>query len=154
MEKSPNSSEPAALVMVFGVFDGLHPGHRHFLAEAGKFGKRIVAVVAPEEAVRMLKKKTPKHPLAERIAELLASGLVEEAVPGDEIAGSWRIFDAYRPDIVVLGYDQTKLRDALAGSLPRFPFIKRIAVVGAHKPEKFHSRLIPDRPEKSGGGTA
>lgn len=33
-------------VMVFGVFDGLHPGHRAFLRQARKKGDKLIVVVA------------------------------------------------------------------------------------------------------------
>jgi FAD synthetase len=46
-------------VIAFGVFDGLHEGHRHFLREARKLGGRLTVAVAHDEAVVMLKGRRP-----------------------------------------------------------------------------------------------
>ena len=41
-------------VMVFGVFDRLHPGHLSFLEQASKHGN-VVAVITRDDVVKALK---------------------------------------------------------------------------------------------------
>lgn len=55
-------------VMVFGVFDRLHPGHLDFLRQAREYGDELIAVVARDQAVMELKHKQPFHSEAQRLA--------------------------------------------------------------------------------------
>ena len=45
--------------MVFGVFDGLHEGHKYLLTEAAKLCDELVVVVTLDEAVATLKGHLP-----------------------------------------------------------------------------------------------
>lgn len=112
-------------VLVFGTFDGLHDGHRFFLHEARKRGVYLVAIVAQDNIVKELKDKSPREPLAGRLKELRASGLVDDARAGDTVLGAWSALKKYTPDIIALGYDQDTLRDALADFIKkeRLPII-------------------------------
>ena len=53
-------------VVVFGVFDKLHPGHNHFLHQAKLFGDELVVCLARDTIVAELKGRPPKHPEIER----------------------------------------------------------------------------------------
>ena len=44
-------------VMVFGTFDGIHDGHRHFLREAKKQGEELIVAVSKDEVVQKLKNR-------------------------------------------------------------------------------------------------
>ncbi|MFY9463295.1 MAG: adenylyltransferase/cytidyltransferase family protein [Candidatus Sungiibacteriota bacterium] len=134
-------------VMVFGVFDGLHEGHRYFLAMAREQGDELIAVVARDEVVRVLKNKTPRHSEEERrraVAQLLRLSLNSEAKPqltdasravlGDRVLGAYDVIKKYKPDVICLGYDQHALAEDLekkmqTGVVPVI-LIRRIA---AHK---------------------
>lgn len=99
--------------MVFGVFDMLHEGHRHFLREAKKLGGRLAAVVAPEAAVLKLKSRMPRLSLRERMKNLSKENLADRIISGDSELGSWRVIFREKPDIVALGYDQKDLEKEL-----------------------------------------
>ncbi len=45
--------------VVFGVFDGLHEGHKKFLTDAAARCVELIVVVAHPKAVLTLKKKYP-----------------------------------------------------------------------------------------------
>jgi len=92
-------------VMATGVFDILHPGHISFLEQAKAMGDELVVVVACDETVRKRKHEpvTPDHVRARIISALKP---VDKVV----IGGTGDIFETVRqvrPDIIVLGFDQT-----------------------------------------------
>ncbi len=101
--------------MVFGVFDGLHEGHRAFLRRAKKRGAELIVVVARDTQVRLLKNKTPRFDEKVRARAICASGLADRAVLGDKKQGTYSVIRRYAPDIICLGYDQ----DALAADVRR-----------------------------------
>src|SRR3989344_4249898 len=103
-------------VMVFGVFDGVHEGHRHFFREAKK--------------------------IAERIAEIEQEIEVDEVLVGDEEMGSWEIIKRIRPHVVAVGYDQKEMKRDLENSIDNFNWFIEIETISAHKPEKYHSSLL------------
>ena len=94
--------------MAFGSFDILHPGHIHYLEHASRYG-RLIVVVARDESIRMLKGRKPLFDEKSRLALVGALKPVNKAVLGNRIknpAGIYRILSKYRPDFIVLGYDQ------------------------------------------------
>ena len=103
-------------VFVFGTFDGLHPGHDAFLAQAKACGDELVVSVAQDEIVEKLKHRAPDKTLTERLTALEEHPLVARAVPGDSKIGTYQCFQAVKPDIVAFGYDQ----DELAKDFHRF----------------------------------
>ena len=71
-------------VLVFGTFDGLHEGHKNLLTQAREFGDYVIAVIARDSTVLQNKGKTPKYDEQTRKKALEESGLVNEAVLGQE----------------------------------------------------------------------
>jgi cytidyltransferase-like protein len=122
--------------MVFGVFDGLHTGHEHFLKTAASRSSELVVVVAPDEAVRILKGKAPRRSLEERMAAIAAFNPAFMVVPGDEAPGSWQVIVSHEPDVVYLGYDQQALAGELDAHGVNYEFLS------SHEPEKYKSSLL------------
>ena len=100
-------------VMAFGVFDGLHDGHRYFLREAKKHGDYCIAVVARDSAVQEIKHRLPRDSAETRAKAIRDTGLADLVVIGDETQGSWEILRAHKPDVIALGFDQAGLREEL-----------------------------------------
>ncbi len=126
------------IVMVFGVFDGLHPGHKYFLSEAAKFGQ-IIAVVPEDREVKSMKGKFPTQSWDDRVAHLKSSGLVMDVVAADGNHGSFKVIEKYKPDIICLGYDQVELKK----SLLKYGFDPgNIITIKAYHPEKYKSSLL------------
>ena len=130
-------------VLVFGVFDGLHPGHEYFLRAAGEHGEEVVVAVARDSVVKTLKNRTARGSEGERVRALRASGLVARALLGDETLGTYDVVRAVAPHTICLGYDQqgllADLKEKIAsGFLPSITLIE----IPAHEPEKFHSSLL------------
>lgn len=131
-------------VIVFGVFDGLHLGHHAFLRQAARYGK-VIAVVARDSAVRMLKKREPRQNERQRIAAIRRIKEVSHAVHGDKAQSEYGIIRRLKPDIICLGYDQRWLEKDLKarmrqGLIPKIRLIK----LKPHHANKFKSSKLDD----------
>lgn len=128
-------------VIVFGVFDQLHPGHLFFLKEAGKYGL-VVAVVARDKTVKELKNKTPLYNERKRAGDLLKTGLVDKVVLGDKKLGTYGVIKKYNPTAICLGYDQGALKKDLEKYLASCGKKIKIIELGSYEPKKFHTSLL------------
>ena len=129
-------------VMVFGVFDGVHDGHRQFLKQAKSIGDYLVAVVAQDHVIEQLKGRLPRLTLAERLAHLESEDGVDEVLVGDAEHGTWNAVKKIGPDVIALGYDQQALKRDLESHLNTFDPRPKIVMLDAHKPDKLHSSII------------
>ncbi len=96
-------------VLVFGTFDGLDEGHRAFLKEAAKLGRRLVVAVARDAHVQTLKGHLPRLSEGERIKIVETVPEVADVLLSDETLGSYQIVRDVQPATIVLGYDQDAL---------------------------------------------
>ena len=122
-------------VLVFGTFDGLHPGHLFFLGEAGKRGELWV-VIARDANVTLIKGRASVQNERDRMRA------VEEAFPAAHIVlGHPKDFltpvREIAPDLIVLGYDQ-RLPPGVREEVFPCP-VERIA---PFDPEKYKSSLL------------
>ncbi len=137
-------------VLVFGVFDGIHKGHRKFLRQAKKLGDELVVVLAQDEIVEKLKGHKPSFDLSERSRRLLSSGIVNKVIAGDRELGTWAAAKGERPDIIALGYDQAPLKTELEKGIASFNPVPDVLVMQPHRPDKYHTSIL----QKAAGGTA
>ena len=92
------------IVLVNGVFDLLHEGHKAFLGAASEFGTLIVGLNT-DASVRAL--KGPSRPIQDYVTRknallaLIPSATVLPCADSDEFV---RFVD---PDLIVRGWDQT-----------------------------------------------
>lgn len=128
--------------MVFGVFDGIHEGHRQFLKEAGTHGDYLIAVIAQDHIVKQLKGHLPKIELRGRFEALKKEDGVSKVVIGDAEIGGWEVVKKYRPEIIALGYDQHLLKKNLEERLKEFDWRPEIKVMSAYEPNKYHSSIL------------
>ena len=129
-------------VLVFGIFDGVHPGHIDFFRQARERGDFLIVAVGQPSASQKLKNKLPKHSLAERIRFVQNVDYVDKAIPGDTEQGSYMVILREKPDIICLGYDQ----DELAEDLRRWMQTKKTTIpiefLAPHEPGKYHTRIL------------
>lgn len=91
--------------MVFGAFDGLHPGHLNFFAQAKKHGDFLIVSVGTDKNVAKIKGKAPLFSQKERLELVKQSKLVDLAVLGAE-KNFYQHIAKYKPNVICLGYDQ------------------------------------------------
>lgn len=128
-------------VMVFGVFDRLHDGHRHFLRQARTEGDWLVAVVTQDHIVHELKGYMPEEHVGDRMEMLHREGLADQIIEGDLELGTWDVLRVYRPNVIALGYDQEALRTEIEATVGQWNWSLEILAMQPHKPEKLHSRI-------------
>lgn len=129
-------------VLVFGTFDGLHPGHDFFLSEAKKLGDRLVVCLARDAVVEELKKHPVRYPEIERREKLAEHAAVDEVIYGDRELGTYAILEHVNPDVIALGYDQSALKIDLEQHLARSGKKTKIEVIPGHEPERYKSSLL------------
>lgn len=127
--------------MVFGVFDGIHEGHRAMLKEAKSYGTYLIVVVAQDHIVQHLKGHLPQYPLAKRLEHLQMVDGVDEVVIGDSELGSWGVVKKYQPDVIACGYDQNDLKQDLEANFDKLGYKPRLVMLKSFEPEKHHSSL-------------
>ena len=93
-------------VMASGVFDILHTGHISYLEQAKAAGDELIVVVACDNTVRR-RKHEPIIPEATRSRIVSALKPVDTAIIGKDNGDFFATVDEIRPDIIMLGYDQT-----------------------------------------------
>ena len=130
-------------VMVFGVFDLLHPGHLWFLRSAREQGSELIVVVARDSIVEQLKGKRPQQSQEERIRIVNSIPEVSRVLLGDAIQGSYKVIFAHQPDVICLGYDQHMLADDLAGKMQNGMLASMLLFrLDAYQSDIFHTSLL------------
>jgi cytidyltransferase-like protein len=99
------------VVLAGGVYDVLHLGHLAALTEAKSYGDVLVAVVASDTTVGMLKGRKPIFPEEDRRKLVEELKPVDKAILGYEDVGMGyeEVLKEVKPDVVAFGYDQENL---------------------------------------------
>ena len=128
-------------VLVFGSFDGLHPGHVFFLKKAGELGDVIVSLPT-DETVRLFKGKAPKFTYEARKRALETSGLVSEVHQSDRNPGTYTILATTRPDFVFFGYDQSALKADFTTYLKAHTLNFEVRTGSPYEPDRYKSSKL------------
>lgn len=128
--------------LVFGVFDGLHDGHRAMFEQARSHVDRLVVALPLDQTVKALKLKDPSRSWNERAQTLRDSGLVDDVVSGDEAIGEYGVIKTVNPDKILLGYDQISLVKDLRRFLTESSLSIPIIILKPFKPDQFKSSLL------------
>ena len=97
------------LVLAFGSFDILHPGHLLYLKKARSLGNRLFVVVARDKSIEMIKHSKPILNEKARLQIVGSLKMVDKAVLGNQLKDQkdrYNILKRYKPDIIAFGYDQ------------------------------------------------
>lgn len=130
-------------VLLFGTFDGLHPGHLFFIEQAAALGEELIVVVARDASVLKHKGRLPDFGEEERLARVSEVSGVAEAVLGDQTEGRFEVVQHHMPRLIVVGYDQLSLAEYLRhvmkeGILPEI----EIVTISALDPHLYKTSLL------------
>lgn len=134
-------------IMVFGTFDPLHEGHLHFFRQARELvdDPYLIVSVGRDSVVTRIKGQLPQAHENTRYDAVLASGLAEEVVLGDEEGYMAHVSQA-KPDIIALGYDQEgEFVTNLEADLRTAGLKTSVVRLRAHRPNEFKSSILKHR---------
>jgi len=130
-------------VLIFGAFDGLHDGHLNFISQAKRQGERLVAIVARDNMIYKIKRKTSRYNELERLKAVLDINEVDLVFLGDLEQGVYNVLKEINPDIIFFGYDQQDLHNDIVQKIKMGILPKMELIFGqAYKPEIFHSSIL------------
>jgi FAD synthetase len=125
-----------------GVFDLLHLGHVKFLEEAKKAGgsnAELIVIVARDSTVEKRKGKKPIMPENQRRALVESLKVVDEAILGYEEFDIGKVIEKIKPDVIVFGYDQKGMENAVKDYIKVKRLKVKIAKVGKFGEDKLDS---------------
>lgn len=132
-------------IMVFGTFDIIHLGHKHFFQQArklaGKHQPYLIVSLARNKNVKRIKGKSPAASEAMRLAAIKSLSEVNKAMLG-AIGDHMPHIIKQKPDIIALGYDQTAYVKGLRTSLKKAGLKTRVVRLKPHKPHIFKTSLL------------
>lgn len=128
-------------VLIFGTFDGLHPGHLNLFEQAKKYGDYLIVVVARDKTVKKIKNRFPSRNEMERLRTLQKCKLINEARLGYE-DNPYGIIEEIAPDVICLGYDQKTFTENLPKELEKMKLTTKIYRMKHFQPEKYHSFIL------------
>ena len=131
--------------MVFGAFDGLHPGHLDFFKQAKQYGDFLIVSVGRDANVKKIKNKAPLFPEEERFELISSLKIVDEAILG--AADDYFVqINTLKPDVICLGYDQWAQEDYVKEELNKIGLIKtKVYRLDPYKPEVAKSSKLAGR---------
>jgi len=130
------------IVMAFGTFDCLHPGHVFYLKKARALGDRLVVVVSRDRNALILKGRKPLNNERDRLEMLRHLNFVGKAVLGDREVRKWLVIKKFHPTAIALGFDQWASIPSLRKELGEKNLHPKIVRIGAFKPAKNSSSRL------------
>lgn len=132
-------------IMVFGTFDIIHLGHKHFFQQArklaGKYTPFLIVSLARNKNVLRIKGKTPTASEAKRLAKVRSLSEVDKAMLG-AIGDHMPHIIEQKPDIIALGYDQNAYVKGLRSSLTSAGLKTKIIRLKPYKPHLYKTSKI------------
>ena len=125
----------APRVLIFGTFDGLHPGHRFVIERARERGS-VSAVVARDANVGKIKGRIPRQTETQRAEAIRKAYSDVDVLLGD--ATDFLVpVRSVKPDLILLGYDQR-----LPPGVTDADFPCPVERLPGFQPEKYKSSLL------------
>ena len=122
------------IVLAGGVFDIIHPGHINTLNDAKKLGDVLVVVVATDKSAIKMKKRKPLHSAKLRQELVSSLTMVDLCIVGDE-EDIFKTVDLVKPQIIVLGYDQSHQEKFIIDGCKKINLDVRVARLESPRPE-------------------
>lgn len=129
-------------VVVFGIFDGVHDGHRDLFHQAKEYGDELTVIVGRDSAAMTWKQKKPRFSEQERMTLLRKEPYVASAILGDEEQSTYEVLEELKPDVICVGYDQEDLHTDLLSWMEKKGWDTKIIRLEPYKPEIFHNSKL------------
>ena len=129
-------------VLVFGTFDLLHKGHLDFFKQARKHGNILIAVIARDKTVMMVKNRKPLHNEKKRLIN--AGKHVDKAVLGG-LGNKYAVITAIKPEVICLGYDQNSFTKGLRSELKKRNIKAKVIRLKPYKSRVYKTTMIRKR---------
>ncbi len=127
--------------MAFGTFDFFHAGHEFYLNKAKQFGDQLIVVIARDRTVKKIKNAVPTNSERKRLKAVKSKDIADKIILGYH-KDKYKVIKKYRPDIIVLGYDQFVFTQALKKTIIDLKLNTRIERMDAHFPQVYKSSII------------
>lgn len=129
-------------IMVFGTFDIFHKGHVNFLKQARKHGDYLIAVIARDKTVFLVKRQKTRNKEQERLKNLENSDLADKVVLGN-LKDKYAVIRKYQPDVICLGYDQKNFVENLEKKIVEFKLDKtRVVRLKSYYSDKYKTSIL------------
>ena len=129
------------IVLAFGTFDLLHPGHVAYLRQAKKFGDRLIVVIARDKNVTKTKRHSTLFSENDRKKLVEALRDVDSAVLGS-LGDALNIIKKIKPNTICLGYDHDIDESSLALELSSMKTVPKIVRAKSYHAEKYKSSML------------
>lgn len=129
--------------MVFGTFDGLHPGHLNLFKQARELARNnfLVVSIARDKNVVRVKGQRPELSERKRLAMVRKSGLADQVVLGG-VKNYFLHILKINPDLIALGYDQKAYVKDLKRDLAKKSMKIKIIRLKPYKPKIYKNSLL------------
>ena len=129
-------------IMVFGTFDGLHPGHINFFKQAKNLVKNsfLIVSIARDKNIIKIKGKKSRFSENERFNLVKQNKFVDKVVLAGEIKYLPHILKE-KPDIIALGYDQKAYVEELKKDLKNKGILIKIIRLKSFKKKVYKNHL-------------
>lgn len=132
-------------VLVFGAFDGLHPGHIDFFRQAREHGDYLVVSIGTDENVTQIKGMAPLFSEEERKAVVEQLKCVDEVVIGEK-ENYYQGIVNIDPEVICLGYDQWATEEDVKVGLVKVGLGKvEVVRLSAYKENRAKSTFLKNK---------
>ena len=130
-------------IMVFGAFDGLHPGHIDFFKQAKNLAENsfLIVSVARDKNIIKIKGEKPMLSENERLILVEKNKFVDKIVMAGKIKYLPHILKE-KPDLIALGYDQKDYVQELKKDLKDKGILIKIVRLKPFKKEIYKNHLL------------
>ena len=115
--------------LIFGSFDGLHSGHREFISYARRVGEELFIALTPDELYYELHGRLPRYDFDLRKEILLSESIADQVIKGDHEQNTWHVISIYKPDVIILGVNNSEIFLALNRAKKKNDNIPKILTV-------------------------
>ena len=127
--------------MVFGTFDLLHDGHINMFEQAKKYGDFLIAVIARDSTVEVVKQHKTLFNEVQRLSAVKSAKNIDLAVLGS-VGDKYAVIEEHRPDVICLGYDQDSFTKLLSNELSERNLSPKIIHLEPYKADIFKSSKL------------